>query len=255
MHASRFGSNQSAQQRAWLKSTKRDVRSTFKLLLASWVDPFLEREVQTPARCLSGISATRSVVYIRLWVVLFSNCPTGLLIKQVSEKELKDFFADFGPVKYCQIVKDHNKKWSRGYICIHHRRGGVFKQKRGCNTVIIFSSSNTRRLHFMALVLSLEYTLVTNTVKRCLVLRSWTYQPWLETPFHSELKDHHKDGATQISPPFCLALYLLVHILCTDAWCMCGSRIGFVTFKNVKAVENAMSAPEDQLILDGRYKM
>lgn len=52
---------------------------------------------------------------IRLRVVRSSNCSTGFLL-QVSERELKEFFSDFGPVKYCQIVKDHRKKWSRGYV-------------------------------------------------------------------------------------------------------------------------------------------
>lgn len=110
---------------AWPKSMKRDVRSTFRPLQPSWVDP--ETEDLTPAKCLSVTSATRSVVY----VLYGSSYPqivrpvSSWFTKQVSESELKEFFADFGPVKYCQIVKDHSKKWSRGYahVTIGEREG------------------------------------------------------------------------------------------------------------------------------------
>ena len=37
--------------------------------------------------------------------------------------------------------------------------------------------------------------------------------------------------------------------------CVCGCSIGFVTFKSVEAAEKALAAPEDRLILDGRYSM
>ena len=33
---------------------------------------------------------------------------------QVKERELAEFFSEFGSVAYCQVVKDHKKGWSRG---------------------------------------------------------------------------------------------------------------------------------------------
>jgi len=38
----------------------------------------------------------------------------GLYSTQVKERELAEFFSEFGPVAHCQIVKDHKKGWSRG---------------------------------------------------------------------------------------------------------------------------------------------
>ena len=51
--------------------------------------------------------------------IRFSPCfyaagPPVLIGIQVSEREMKEFFAYFGAVKYCQIVKDHQKRRSRG---------------------------------------------------------------------------------------------------------------------------------------------
>ena len=33
---------------------------------------------------------------------------------QITESELKEFFEEFGPVRFCQVVKDHRRGWSRG---------------------------------------------------------------------------------------------------------------------------------------------
>lgn len=33
---------------------------------------------------------------------------------QITARELRLFFNEFGPVCHCQIVKDHKKGWSRG---------------------------------------------------------------------------------------------------------------------------------------------
>jgi len=40
----------------------------------------------------------------------------GLYSTQVKERELAEFFSEFGPVAHCQIVKDHKKGWSRGWV-------------------------------------------------------------------------------------------------------------------------------------------
>lgn len=85
------------------------------------MDP--ETEDLTHAKYLSVTSATRSVVDGSSYPQIVRPV-SYWLTKQVSESELKDFFADFGPVKYCQIVKDHSKKWSRGYVLDTIEEGG-----------------------------------------------------------------------------------------------------------------------------------
>jgi hypothetical protein len=38
----------------------------------------------------------------------------GNISYRVTARELRKFFSEFGEVRYCQIVKDHRKRWSRG---------------------------------------------------------------------------------------------------------------------------------------------
>ena len=44
----------------------------------------------------------------------FSHLLVLLRSVQITARELRLFFNEFGPVCHCQIVKDHRKGWSRG---------------------------------------------------------------------------------------------------------------------------------------------